>query len=513
MLLALHPTSILKKYGLLCLLLMATITGFGQVVNSPDGKINLVVTYGDKMDLLVRYGLLLNKKQVIIQEGRVGFKLKDSSAYVGWKVTGSKRSTANTTWQPVYGERKTITDNYNALTITFNNTQHPELKLTIDLRVYNEGMAYRYQLENKQKTTPFMLQAEKSDFVFAANDTAWVTPTAQGVYHAKAINDITEQAERPLTVKISSKLYVALGEAGLVDYARMKFTNGGANTLSSILSGEVVQDTLRSPWRYVLVGQSPGNLLEKNYLVLNLNEPSKIKDTRWIKPGAVIRENSLTTTGSYDVIDFAAKHHIPYILFDAGWYGKETADTSDATHVALDPDRSKGPLDLPAVIAYGKTKNVGVVLYVNRRAAERQLDVILPLYQKWGVKGIKFGFVQVGSQKWTSWLHMAIRKAAQYQLMIDAHDEYRPTGYTRTYPNSITQEGIRGDEESPANEHELITFFTRMIAGPADNTNAYFTKRVDKMGSHASQLAKSVCLYSPGSFCIGTIGPRVKTTS
>jgi alpha-glucosidase len=157
-------------------------------------------------------------------------------------------------------------------------------------------------------------------------------------------------------------------------------------------------------------------------------------------------------------------------------------------------------LNLQEVIQYGNAKGVGVILYVNRRALERQLDTLLPLYRSWGVKGLKFGFVQVGSQQWTSWLHEAIRKCAQYGMVVDVHDEYRPTGYSRTYPNLLTQEGIRGDEESPVTEHSITTLFTRMIAGAADNTICYFTSRVDKMGSHTAQMAKAVCLYSPLQF-------------
>ena len=168
--------------------------------------------------------------------------------------------------------------------------------------------------------------------------------------------------------------------------------------------------------------------------------------------------------------------------------------------MAIDPARSKGPLDLKKVIAYGKQKNVGVILYVNRRALERQLDTLLPLYQSWGIKGLKFGFVQVGSQEWTNWLHEAIRKAAKYNMVVDIHDEYRPTGYTRTYPNLLTQEGIRGDEENPFTEHTITTLFTRMIAGPADNTICYFNNRVNKMSSHVAQMAKAVCIYSPLQF-------------
>ena len=167
----------------------------------------------------------------------------------------------------------------------------------------------------------------------------------------------------------------------------------------------------------------------------------------------------------------------------------------------LDPARSKGPLDLKEITDYANSKNIKVLLYVNRKALERQLDSILPLFKKWNIAGIKFGFVQVGTQPVTAWMHNAIKKAAGYQMVVDVHDEYRPTGFSRTYPNFLTQEGIRGDEESPTNHHTLITMYTRSLAGPADNTICYYDNRVDaKMGSHASQLAKAVCIFSPLQF-------------
>jgi alpha-glucosidase len=200
-------------------------------------------------------------------------------------------------------------------------------------------------------------------------------------------------------------------------------------------------------------------------------------------------------------VDFVAKHGINYVEFDAGWYGPENNPQSDASAVNVDTKRSTGPLDLQKVIGYAKEKNVGILLYVNHLALEKQLDTILPLYQSWGVKGVKYGFVNVGSQKWTSWLHEAVRKAAQNRLMVDIHDEYRPTGYSRTYPNLMTQEGIRGDEESPTPEHSLNTLFTRMVAGAGDNTNCYFAERVSKtMGGKSAQMAKAIMLYSPWQF-------------
>ncbi len=283
----------------------------------------------------------------------------------------------------------------------------------------------------------------------------------------------------------------------------MKFIKGEKdNSLVANLEGEAtVKLPYTTPWRTIMIAKNPAELLANNYFYENLNDPCAIKDVSWIKPGKVIREVTLTTKGGLSCVDFAAENGLQYVEFDAGWYGPEGDENSDATTITVDPKRSPGPLDLHKVIEYAGSKGIGIIVYVNRRALEKQIDTILPLYHSWGIKGVKYGFVQVGSQQWTTWLHEAVKKAAENQLMVDIHDEYRPTGFSRTYPNLMTQEGIRGDEESPANEHTLKTLFTRMLAGAADNTNCYYAPRVQEtMGGNVSQLAKAVMLYSPWQF-------------
>ena len=164
----------------------------------------------------------------------------------------------------------------------------------------------------------------------------------------------------------------------------------------------------------------------------------------------------------------------------------------------LDERRSKGPLDLEEVIRYATEKGVGVLVYVNRQALERQLDDLLPLYQKWGVKGIKYGFVTVGPQKATHWLHDAIAKSAKYKMVVDVHDEYRVTGWERTYPNLLTVEGIRGNEEMPTPEMNCATALTRMLCGAGDHTHCWSTPRIKT--THAHQLATAVVFFSPLQF-------------
>jgi alpha-glucosidase len=344
---------------------------------------------------------------------------------------------------------------------------------------------------------------ERTEFRFLEDHTAWAVYSAQGKYAEVPISRIKPGCERPLTVQIQDDLFVAVAEARLVDYARMKLAplDGDRHGLVSSLSSDVVAKLpLQSPWRVVMVADSCGNLLENNDIIRNLNDPCAIADTSWINPGKVIREVTLTTAGGKACVDFAARHNLQYVEFDAGWYGHEYSDQSDATTITVDPKRSPGPLDLHEVILYAQERGIGIILYVNRRALGRQLDEILPLYRKWGVSGVKYGFVNVGSQQATAWLHEAVRKAANHRLMVDVHDEYRPTGYSRTYPNLMTQEGIAGDETSPDNRLTLTILFTRMLAGAADNTICYYDTRVDRIASHAYQLAKAVCLYSPWQF-------------
>src|SRR5690606_31013598 len=131
-------------------------------------------------------------------------------------------------------------------------------------------------------------------------------------------------------------------------------------------------------------------------------------------------------------------------------------------------------------------------------ALERQIDQLFPLYQRWGVAGVKFGFVQVGDQAWTRWLHDAVRKAAEHRLLVDIHDAYRPSGFARSYPNLLTQEGVRGNEHMPTARHNTILPFTRYVAGPADYTICYYDKRIKTTRAH--QLALAVILYSPLQF-------------
>jgi alpha-glucosidase len=397
--------------------------------------------------------------------------------------------------------------------------------LQVIIRVYNEGAAFCYYFPENLSTSVVHIRDEKTEFAFEAGTMGYVTPFAQELYHLRPLtgwsyeNDLPlpawaprtleYESERPLTLVLPNGLYAAIGEAELVNYARMKLTLSPDRKTSVVarLFGPVTESSpFKTPWRVILVARSPGELLEQNDIFLNLNPPCAITNTDWIRPGKVMREVTLSTAGAEECVRFCARHRIDYIEFDAGWYGYEYSIESDASKVDVDPRRNPAKdLDLPRVIAYARKHSVGVFLYVNHRALERQMDILFPLYQQWGVAGVKFGFVHVGSHRWTAWVHEAVRKAARFKLMVDIHDEYRPTGVSRTYPNLLTQEGIYGNECMPDANHNTTVPFTRFLAGASDYTICYYhqsgLKNVQGIKTtSAHQLALSVIFYSPLQF-------------
>ncbi len=479
-------------------------------ISSPDGKLQFVFDLTN--DGAPVYSISYQQKVVI---------LSSSLGLNGWErgsvLSDISVSKQDTIWKPVYGERSQVRDHYQGMIITLLRNNDENLKLQIQVRAYNEGIAFRYFFpENPKGGKDINIQKELTSFTVPKGTMAWFTNRAQGEYSLLPISNWPGESERPLVLQLPGGKYACLAEAEMVNYSRTKFSldSSKPNTISCSIYDRVDFFTpFATPWRVVMVAEHAGELLANNDLLLNLNPPCEIKNTSWIKPGKIIREMSLSMKGSKELIDFAVKRHLQYIHFDAGWYGYEYVTSSDATKVNVDPRRNpNSDLDLQEVIRYANEKGIGVFLYVNQRALYKQLDEILPLFQKWGVRGIKFGFVEVGSHKWTTWLHDAIKKCAKYNLMVDIHDEYRPTGFSRTYPNLLTQEGVRGNEEMPDATNSTILPFTRFIAGAADHTICYYHRlelkprlaetqnaRVMKTTS-GHQLALAVVFYSPLQF-------------
>lgn len=407
-------------------------------------------------------------------------------------ITGVDSSLHDTTWAPVTGERAMIRDHYNAMNITLVKDDNPIYVMQVQVRVYNEGVAFRYYFPENPKGTYYNITAENTEFHLPEGTQAWFANWAQAPYYKLPLKNWPGESERPLTIELPNGLFAALGEAQLIDYARTKFklsADKPSTLVTSMFGGAQLISPVGTPWRAIIIAEKPGDLVEHNYMMLNLNEPSAIANTNWIKPGKIMRVMAMTTNEAKTNIDFAVKHNLQYVLFDWKWYGPAFSFSSDATKVAI-PD-----FDLPGIIKYGNDKGVGVWLYVNQQGLLAQSDSLFTIYHKWGVKGVKFGFVQQGSHRWTTWVEKAIQQAAAAQIMVNIHDDWRPTGEQRTWPNLMSAEGIRGNEEMPDATHNTVLPFTRYIAGAADYTFCYFNKRIKT--THAHQLALAAIYYSP----------------
>jgi len=408
----------------------------------------------------------------------------------GFRLCGSEPVSRDTLWHNPFGERSTVKDAYRGTVLHFAKDDGSSYRLDIEFRAYDGGIAFRYSLPKHPDAIYHRILAENTEFTFPSGTEAWYHLWAQATFEKRPLSGWTDECERPLTLRLDEGLFAAVGEAGVVDFPRGKLRLVRPGVLAVALNdnGTDLVTPYAMPWRVVMASDRLGGLLEQNDIYLNLNESCRLADTEWIRPGKILRETRLTTENSKACIDFAARHGMDYILYDWKWYGPSDDFGSDATRVVA-------PVDMPEVVRYGASKGIGVWVYVNQHALQKQGASLFPVYEEWGLKGVKFGFVQFTSQHWADWVHGLVRAAADNHIMVNIHDEYRPTGYSRTYPNLLTQEGICGNEEFPSATHDTQLPFTRMLCGAADYTVCYFDPRLKN--THAHQLALPVMYFSP----------------
>ena len=510
----------MRKFFIAILFWAVAIVGYAaEALQSPDGKYNFVF---EQKDGRLTYRLDYAAKQVIeegelgvnidnhLVESAMGIPVDNSNVWTnGMEVTSVDRRSEDNTWKPVYGEYAQIRDRYNEMTIHLlkggkhqgaSNAYDKRQQYLLDIivRAYDEGVAIRYHFPEATNGLFMHITDDLTSFRFApgaeAYHYAWAQSHANKVKLLKSEAAWKEEAERPLTLRLDNGLYAAIGEAALSDFVRGKLKLKADNELQMALFHPAdIITAYDLPWRFIMVGEKAIDLINNKQMVLNLNAPCQIQDASWIKPGKAFRVCRLDMKTCMEGVDFCVDRGLQYIELDAGWYGPEMKMSSSALKVLETRD-----IDMPKLCQYAKSKGIGVWVYVNQRALYQELDQLLPLYEKWGISGIKFGFVQIGSQEWTTWLHNAVKKCADHHIMVDIHDEYRPTGWSRTYPNLMTQEGIGGNEEMPDAEHNTILPFTRFLCGPADYTPCYFNGRVKNTKAH--QLAMPVVYYSPITF-------------
>ena len=489
-----------KVLVLCCVLLVGTrLDAKSHKLVSPDGKHSITFKLLDG-ELFYNVGY---KSKTVLSDSKLSLSIEGhDDLSKNFKIENTSSSSKNDSWKPVVGSKSVYPENYNELFVQLVETRGDQRHLNLTFRAYNEGVAFRYEILLPDKLKNYTISSENSEFQFTGDHYVYFDDYPQADYEKVRLSAMPDNAIRPLLLETGS-IYIAIAEAGSVEhYAPMKLSRSKTNCLiTGFRSGKVkVGQSLTTPWRVIMVAEQPGTLVEHHYLLQNLSPENAIGDTGWIKPGKCWR-SGLTTEEAKAIVDQEVKWNYQYVHFDAGWYGPERDKNSN-------PVKPIPGINITEVTRYAKAHGKGVICYINKIAlSDYDMENTFKTYEKWGINGVKFGFVDWKSQDDMAFLYKAIRMAAKYHLIVDIHDNYRLTGIERTYPNLLTVEGILGNEEKTSNEpyNVLITSFARMIAGAGDFTPCYLNGRVI---SRSWQLALGVVFYSPLQYLHWYDGPQ-----
>ncbi|TMP74104.1 glycoside hydrolase family 97 protein [Pseudoalteromonas sp. S1608] len=540
---------------LLVALLASSAFAKEATLKSPDQKIKITISDQSSSP---HYSISFNGKPVI-EQSRLGFRFKSQAPFDdGFVISEVTRSQTDSQWQQPWGERQTVVDKHNEIAVTFNKPAPHAGTYTVRFKAFDSGVGFRYEVPKQADFEKTEITKELTEFAIAAKDktTAWWIP-ARGwnryeyVYNTTDLQDAA-LVHTPFTFKNGNGVHVSIHEAALVDYAGMVLNQRRPGTFSADLTpwsdGIAVKKrgAFNTPWRTIQIGERAIDLVNSD-IILNLNEPNKLGDVSWVKPGKYVgiwwgmhinettwgsgEKHGATTKNTKYYMDFAAEYGFDGVLvegWNTGWDGDwfYNGDVFSFTQPYDD-------FDIAALTQYGKEKGVQLIGHHetsgNVSNYRDQMEDALALYEKSNVSQIKTGYVADGGNikridengiarfEWhdgqfmvNEYLHN-IKLAAKYKLSINTHEPIKDTGLRRTYPNWIAREGARGQEfnawGTPPNppEHIPMLAFTRMLAGPMDFTPGIFDMSFNGLGGDtnrpqttlAKQLALYVVMYSP----------------
>ncbi|WP_305982213.1 glycoside hydrolase family 97 protein [Roseivirga thermotolerans] len=551
-------------YTLLGLLMVSCQSEkINQTFSSPDGKVKVRVFETDSNQLA--YTMNFNGQPVIL-ESTLGLELREHGFIgKGLKLLSIDSTGKNELWYPLWGEDGVVHDRHRSYTLHLQHTDG--LLLNIQFRLFDDGIGFRYELPNQPGTEELIVDNEYSQFRLTGDHTAWWIPadydSYEYLYQTTRVSKIDSSlvdgsllaattimekhaVNTPFTMKTEKGLHISIHEAALTNYPDMTLRiEEDKRTLTSSLVPSTlngwkarVTTPFRTPWRTIQVGQTAGDLLESK-LILNLNEPNKLSQTDWIKPGKYIGiwwemhlqtsswdyasgKHGATTAKAKKYIDFAAKHGFDGVLVEGWNTGWERWIGFPDREGVFDFVTPYPDYDLREVANYAQQKGVSLIMHHETSAAprtyEQQLDTAYSLMKELGIHAVKTGYVgpiiPEGEYHHGQWMvnhyRKVLAKAAQSEVMIIAHEPIKATGIRRTYPNMVAREGLRGSEfNSPWGggnppEHLTIVPFTRMLGGPIDYTPGLFKLNLNEYKQGASvpttlayQLAEYVVVYSP----------------
>lgn len=497
------------------------------------------------------YYSVLREDEVLIAPSRLGMKMfggKDLMA--GFTLTEHATRSFHEVWSPVWGENEQITESYNELSVSLENETGRKLQLIF--RAFDDGVAFRYVIPQRDSTEQIIIMDEYTEFNFSEDFTSWSIPanfdSYEFLYRKLPLSQL-ENANTPLTMKSASGKYLSIHEAHLENYAEMTLVRGNdsltfISALAPASKGYKVKrlDTVSTPWRTIMLAESAGKLIESN-LIVNLNPPSMLEETDWITPMKYVGiwwelhlgistwmqgdRHGATTKNMQKYIDFASAHQIQGVLAEGWNTGWENWGDSGAFSFYT----PYSDFDLAALSVYAAERGVSLIGHHETGgdaiSYEAQLDSAFAYYDSMGVHAVKTGYAggirpkgeTHHGQFMVNHHRKVMEAAAKHKLMIDAHEPVKCTGEHRTYPNYMTREGARGMEWNAWSDgnppsHTCTLPFTRCLAGPLDYTPGIFDvlllnqkdKRVAWNGNYdqtsihstiANQLALMLVIYSP----------------
>lgn len=511
-------------------------------IASPDERIQVGVSLDGGVP---RYRVEVDGIE-LVKPSRLGFRLREGADLVGpFQLVQLSRESMEETWQPVWGQEKRIHSHSHTITLQLKEVNSPHRDLGLHFRVFDDGVAFRYEIPEQAGYDSLFILEELSEFNFAQDGKAWWIPgghafdTYEQLHQVGPLNAV-DSANTPFTYKTQGGYYISIHEAALTDYAGMTLKQSVSDPLSfsSYLvpwpDGDKVKTStpMVSPWRTITIGRKATDLL-RSRMILNLNEPRQIADASWIKPMKYIgiwwgmhinkytwvqgNKHGATTENVKRYIDFASENNIQGVLaegWNEGWekWGQEGA---------LQLTEPYDDFHIEEVVDYAREKNVTFIGHhettANVTAYEAQLDTAYQYYADLGITAVKTGYVgpikPAGHFHYGQWMVNHFRRvvelAAKHKITLDVHEPVKGTGVERTWPNMMTREGARGQEwnawsEGNPPDHTTILPFTRLLAGPMDYTPGIFDLTFDELkpdnrvhSTLAKQLALMVVLYSP----------------
>lgn len=483
-----------------------------------------------------------------INDSKLGFQLKELPALDSdFHIISITPSSFDETWTQPWGEVKDIRNHYNSSVIALEETTGEKRKLNIEFRVYDDGIGFRYEFPEQPNLKKFVIKDEQTEFALAHDFNAWWIPAyrkdpdvemdSEFLFRKNEVRELKDKVHTPLTLESGDSLFISIHEATLINYAAMTLFNEGNLKLKADLvpmaNGDRVDAAtpLKTPWRTIQIANKPGDLIT-SYLILNLNEPNKLGDVSWIKPGKYNGmwwgmhmkkytwqqgpQHGATTKNVKELIDFASLHHLSAVLVEGwndGWQGNWAVDGN------FNFTQPYSDYDIRALTEYAKSKNVGLVAHHetggNIANYDKQMEEAFALLEHYDIQRLKTGYVNKmpagefhHSQFMVNHYNKVMETAARHKVMLDVHEPIKDTGLRRTYPNMMTREGVRGTEYeawSVGNppSHTVTLPFTRGLAGPVDYTPGIFNILFDQAKQFrvhttlAKQLALYVVIYSP----------------